>query len=72
MDTEKIKRIARSDLSKVLVEYLKDVQGYIADIRNGTYTNETRIAAVDVIQKLLIDKLHTLSGNISQNKDDYK
>lgn len=72
MNNELIKSIAQSDYKKNLVEYLKDVQGYMADIRNGNYPNEVRIATVEVIQKLLIDKLHTLSGDVNPNSDDYK
>jgi len=72
MNTELLKGIAKSDYGKNLVVYLKEVQSYVADIRNGTYDNATRLQTVDVIQKLLLDKLHTLSGDVTYNKDDYK
>ena len=71
MNIELIKSVAQSDYRKNLTLYLKEVQAYVADIRNGTYDNATRLATVDAIQKLLIDKLHTLSGEITINKDDY-
>lgn len=64
--------MAQSDYRKNLVTYLKEVQNHVADIRNGTYDNETRKATVDVIQKLLIDKLHTLSGETSKDNDSWR
>jgi len=71
MNIELLKGIARSDYKKNLTAYLKETQAYVADIRNGTYDNEVRKATIDVIQKLLIDKLHTLSGEVVRNIDDY-
>lgn len=72
MNNDLILSIAQSDYKKNLTEYLKEVQAYVADIRNGSYSNEVRVATIDVIQKLLIDKLHTLSGDVNHNVDDYK
>lgn len=72
MNTELLKGIAQSDHKKNLVTYLKEVQAHVADIRNGTYDNPTRLATVEAIQRLIIDKLHPLSGDINRNNDDYK
>lgn len=72
MNNDLILSIAQSDYRKNLTEYLKQVQAYVADIRNGTYDNDVRKATIDVIQKLLIDKLHTLSGDVVSNNDDYR
>lgn len=72
MNIELIKSIAQSDYRDNLTNYLKQVQAYVADIRNGTYDNATRLATVKTIQELLIDKLHTLSGDVEKLSDDYK
>lgn len=72
MNNDLILSIAQSDYRKNLTEYLKEVQAYVSDIRNGSYSNEVRLATIEVIQKLLIDKLHTLSGDVNPNVDDYR
>jgi predicted transcriptional regulator len=72
MNTDLIKGIAQSDYRKNLTLYLKEVQTYVADIRNGTYDNDVRKATIEAIQKLVIDKLHTLSGEVVSSSDDYK
>lgn len=72
MNTELLQGIARSDYKNNLVTYLKEVQAHLADIRNGSWTNETRLAAVGAIESLLIEKLRVLSGEKSNNTDDYR
>lgn len=72
MNNDLILSIAQSDYKKNLTEYLKQVQAYVSDIRNGSYPNEVRLATIEVIQKLLIDKLHTLSGDVNPSIDDYR
>jgi hypothetical protein len=72
MNHELLQGIARSDYKNNLVAYLKEVQAYVADIRNGTYTNETRLATVDAIERLLIGQLKVLSGEVKSNLDDYR
>jgi len=72
MNNDLILSIAQSDYKNNLSEYLKQVQAYVSDIRNGSYSNEVRLATIEVIQKLLIDKLHTLSGDVHKNVDDYR
>jgi hypothetical protein len=72
MNTELLKGIANSDYKGNLVKYLKEVQAYVADIRNGSYSNETRLATVDAIEKLLIGQLKVLSGEVKDNLDDYR
>jgi hypothetical protein len=72
MNTELLQGIARSDYKNNLVAYLKEVQAYVADIRNGSYTNETRLATVDAIERLLIGQLKVLSGEVKNNLDDYR
>lgn len=71
MNIELLQGIAKSDYRKNLVAYLKQVQDHVADIRNGNYTNETRVATIETIQKLLVDKLHTMSGVVNKDKDNY-
>ena len=71
MNSDLIKGIAQSDHKNNLIKYLKEVQSYVADIRNGTYDNSTRIATVEALQKLLIDRIQALSGEVSKNNDDY-
>ena len=72
MNHELLQGIARSDYKNNLVNYLKEVQAYVADIRNGSYTNETRLATVDAIERLLIGQLKVLSGEVKSNLDDYR
>jgi hypothetical protein len=72
MNHELLQGIARSDYKNNLVAYLKEVQAYVADIRNGTYSNETRLATVDAIERLLIGQLKVLSGEVKPNIDDYR
>jgi hypothetical protein len=72
MNHELLQGIARSDYKTNLVAYLKEVQAYVADIRNGSYSNETRLATVDAIEKLLIGQLKVLSGEVKNNLDDYR
>jgi hypothetical protein len=72
MNHELLQGIARSDYKNNLVAYLKEVQAYVADIRNGSYSNETRLATVDAIERLLIGQLKVLSGEVKSNADDYR
>jgi hypothetical protein len=72
MNPELLQGIARSDYKNNLVAYLKEVQAYVADIRNGSYSNETRLATVDAIERLLIGQLKVLSGEVKNNLDDYR
>jgi hypothetical protein len=72
MNHELLQGIARSDYKNNLVAYLKEVQAYVADIRNGSYSNETRLATVDAIERLLIGQLKVLSGEVKNNSDDYR
>jgi predicted transcriptional regulator len=72
MNKELLKGIAKSDYKHNLITYLKEVQHEIADIRNGNYTNEARIAAVEAIEKHLIGELRVQSGEKKDNFDDYR
>jgi hypothetical protein len=71
MNKDLLQGIINSSNRQNLVEYLKQVQSYIADIRNGEYSTETRKMSVDVIEKLLINKLKS-PQDIESNTDDYK
>ena len=71
MNKDLLQGIINSSNRQNLVEYLKQVQSYIADIRNGGYSTETRKMSVDVIEKLLINKLKS-PQDIESNTDDYK
>jgi hypothetical protein len=62
MNTQLIQFIAENDVTrKNVVAYLKEVQDYIADVRNYDATAETRLLTVKVIEDLLIKKLMVLS-----------
>ena len=62
MNTELIKFIAESEpLRKNVVQYMRQVQDEIADVRNGSYPMETRLQTVAVIEDLIIKKLNVLS-----------
>lgn len=71
MNKDLLQGIINSSHRQNLVEYIKQVQSYIADIRNGSYDAETRKLAVDVIEKLLISKLKS-PQDIEENIDNYK
>jgi hypothetical protein len=72
MNLDLLKGIANSDYRNNLVAYLKGVQNYVADIRNGDFSNETRKATVDVIEKMILSKLNMLSDRPESNSDSYK
>lgn len=62
INTELIKFIAENEpLKKNVVAYMRQVQDEIADVRNGTYSIETRLQSVTVIEEFIIKKLSVLS-----------
>ena len=71
MNSDLIKFIAENDVTrKNVVAYLKEVQNYVADVRNGDYTKETRLQTVNVIEDLLIKKLNVLSRKNNGNDEE--
>jgi len=71
IETKLLKGISKSDHKVNLVKYLEQVKDELADIRKGSYTNETRKAAIDIIDKLLLDKLRINSQTVDKEIDDY-
>lgn len=72
MNIELLKGIATSGYKESLVEYLKEVQQEIADIRNGNYSNEARLLAVNIIQEKLIGQLRVLAGETTPEIDNWQ
>lgn len=72
IDPKLLRAISKSDHKINLVKYLEQVKDELADIRKGDYTNETRKAAIDIIDKLLLDKLRVSSQNVDKEIDDYR
>ena len=70
MNTELIRTIAENEpLRKNVVAYLKQVQDEIADVRQGDYTAEARLCAVNLIDTLIIKKLNVLSPRDKQDEE---
>ena len=70
MNTELIRTIAENEpLRKNVVTYLKQVQDEIADVRQGDYTAEARLCAVNLIDTLIIKKLNVLSPRDKQDEE---
>lgn len=70
-NNSKIEAIANSPYKEHLLDYLKEVQDHIADVRNGDYSAEARVAAVEAIDDLLIRKIKTLSKHVSSFDDTH-
>ena len=71
IDPKLIKAIAKSDYKTNLVKYLEQVKDEVADIRKGSYTTETRSAVIEVIDKLILDKLRVSTGGVDKEIDDW-
>ncbi len=71
IDPKLLKGISKSDHKANLVKYLEQVKDFVADIRNGEYTNETRKAVVDAIDNLILAKLRVNSQTVDKNDDDW-
>lgn len=71
MNIELLKGIAVSDYKENLIKYLKEVQQNIADIRNGNYSNEARIVAIDAIERHIIGQIRVLSGEQTNSIDNW-
>lgn len=68
-----IERLAKSQVGKDLVKYLKRTEIHYADIRNLNGTSaEARIDALKIFRESLLDKLLVMSGEVEPpNNDDY-
>lgn len=65
MKNDFIERIANTDVGRELLEYLKEMEIYHADIRNLNGTSaEARIDALKILRTALIDKLKVFNGEI--------
>ena len=61
-----LERLAKGQYGKLLIATLEDVKNQVADIRtNLDMTPETRIATIKVIDKLLIEKLKIVAGELA-------
>jgi len=68
---EFIENLARSSTGKKLIEYLKKVEIYYADIRNiGQTKPEVRIDALKMFRESLLDKLLVLRGELTRPEGD--
>ena len=65
MKTEVLEIIAKSPYKDNLLEYLRDLQDYVADVRNGDYDPQTRLQTVEVLERQLIQKLISLSDGVA-------
>lgn len=70
-DIKFLEAIAKSDVGKELIKYLKKVETHYADIRNlGQVKPEVRIDALTLFRESLLDKLLVLSGEIDPPDND--
>lgn len=69
-----LETIAKTDVGKDLIKYLKEIEIYHADIRNLNGTPaEVRIDALKLLRSSLLDKLLVLSGEIdAPDNDDFR
>jgi hypothetical protein len=68
-----IEQLAKTTTGKDLINYLKEVEIYHADIRNlNGVSAEVRIDALKILRSALLDKLLVLSGEVDPpNNDEY-
>jgi len=73
-EDEFIENLAQSSVGRSLIDYLKRVEIYYADIRNLEQVKpEVRIDALKMFRESLLDKLLVLSGEVEPpNNDEYK
>lgn len=72
IDPHLIESVAKSDFKGNFLKYLEQVQAEVADIRNGSHTNETRKAVIEIIDELIIKKIKVMSGEVQRDVDDYR
>jgi hypothetical protein len=72
IDPKLLQSIAKSDFKGVFVQYLEQVKSEVADIRNGSHTNETRKAVIEIIDELIVNKIKVMSGEVRADLDDYR
>lgn len=66
-----IESLAKAQVGRDLIEYLKQVEIFYADIRNlGQISAEVRIDALKMFRESLLDKLLVLSGQIDTPDND--
>jgi len=68
------KELANSPVGESLIRYIEEIQAKIADVRfKPELTNETRIAVIEVLDKMIITKLKVLKGNkeTAEGNDDW-
>lgn len=66
-----IESLAKAQVGRDLIEYLKQVEIFYADIRNlGQVSAEVRIDALKMFRESLLDKLLVLSGQIETPDND--
>lgn len=72
-DQKFLAAIAKSEVGKELIKYLKKQEIYYADIRNlGQVDPKVRIDALKMFRESLLDKLLVLSGEVDPpNNDEY-
>lgn len=66
-----IESLAKAQVGRDLIAYLKQVEIYYADIRNlGQVSAEVRIDALKMFRESLLDKLLVLSGEVEAPDND--
>ena len=71
IDPRLLESISKSDFKNNLVEYLKQVQNEIADVRVGDYSTETRKAVIELLNTLVINKIRGMTLPEKPVKEDY-
>lgn len=67
-----IAKLAKSAVGRNLIDYLKEVEIYYADIRNLDQVKpEVRIDALKMFRESLLDKLIVLSGEIEPPSNEF-
>lgn len=71
---EFIESLAKAQVGRDLIEYLKEVEIHYADIRNlGQVSAEVRVEALKMFRESLLDKLLVLSGQVEvPDNDEYR
>jgi hypothetical protein len=66
MNSELLKGLIASGHDRNLLAYIVELQNYLADVRNGDYSIETRKQSVQVIEDLLVQKIKIIASKIKE------
>ena len=68
---ELIKEISNSGYKETILTLLDEVKNYIADARNGDYTTETRKASIEAIDRVLYNKIKSVSNGKQDEPEEW-